>query len=139
MKRSFLVVVVLLVLAGGCVGGCKSMGDLPAETRAELWLNEIEGWLGTVEVLVEEYGGSGEPDHVFEQVVLAYKVLRPQILSTIRNLAVRHDLTGSQEVKLAQADQRVRDIDVFLVQNEGGGAVADARAADVGWWARLRR
>lgn len=137
MKRGLSVVVIGLVAA--LAGGCASLGDLPAETRAELWLNEIEGWLGSVEVLVAEYGGSTEPDHVFEQVVFAYKVLRPQILSTIRNLALRHDLTDSQEARLAQADQRLRDIDVFLVQNESGGAVAKARAADVGWWKRLRR
>lgn len=136
MKRALSLVVIGLVVA--LAGGCASLGDLPPEVRAEIWLNEIEGWLGTVEVLVAEYDGSTEPNYVFEKVMFAYKVLKPKILSTIKNLALRRDLTDAQETALAQAEGRVRDIDVFLVRNDSGGVVATQRA-DVGWWKRLRR
>lgn len=137
MKRVFSLLVVVFLLVGGAVG-CASMADLPPEVRAEIWLNEIEGWLQTVEVLIAGYGESTEPNYVFEQIVFTYKVVRPQILSTIKNMALRWDLTEAQEGEVAQAELRMRDIDVFLVRNaESGGAAAGQ--AQAGWWKRLRR
>lgn len=124
MKRAFSLVLVVVLMAA-MAGGCASMGDLPPEVKTEIWLNEIEGWLGTVEVLIAGYDGSAEPNYVFEKIAFAYKVLKPQILSTMRNLALIRDLTEAQEAALAQIEVRVRDIDVFLVRNgEGGGEAA---------------
>ena len=124
MKLAFSLMLVVVLMAA-MAGGCASMGDLPPEVRTEIWLNETEGWLETVEVLIAGYDGSAEPNYVFEKIVFAYSVLKPQIVSTIRNLALIRDLTEAQEAALAQIEVRVRDIDVVLARNaEGGGEAA---------------
>lgn len=102
------------VLATVVIGGCASLANLPPDVRAQIWLNEIDGWVGTIETLIARYDDSGESSEVYAEIVFAYDLLKPKILSTIKNVVLIQELTADQEAQLQVLGAKLEAVDGFI-------------------------
>lgn len=99
MKK--LAIVLALVLCAGCITGAT------LDVKAQIYLNEIDGWLGTIEVLIKEYDESGDSSELFDKIVFAYNIVKPQIVSTLKNIALIKQLTAEQSEQLEDFSERI--------------------------------
>ena len=94
--------------------GCQLLKNQPAEIQAQVWLNEIDGWLGTIEQAFAAFTDAEEPSKISENLTAAkqiFAILRPRIEATIKNLALLQAVDDS--INTTAVVERLYAIDVL--------------------------